>query len=103
MDELNFMKDVPNFVKDITSVPACVRMRGLGPKHFLMGSQMKLWTLGDKMGVPKAIGSDVQNFEKDEPNFVKDVPRVLKCIWRWGLTPNHFLIGSQMKLWTIYV
>ena len=78
MDEPNFMKDVPNFVKDITSVPACVRMRGLGPKHFLMGSQMKLWTLGDKMGVPKAIRWDAPNFTKDVPNFVNDATRVPK-------------------------
>ena len=83
--------------------PKCVLRWGSTMNSFLMGSQMKLWTIGDKMGVLEAIGSDVQNFEKDEPNFVKDVPRVLKCIWRWGLTPNHFLIGSQMKLWTIYV
>ena len=108
MDEPNFMKDVPNFVKDITSVPACVRMRGLGPKHFLMGSQMKLWTLGDKMGVPKAIGWDVSNFLKHVPNFVKNIPnfandvlRVPKCILRWGLTTNNFLMGFQMNLWTL--
>ena len=39
------------------------------------------------MGVPKAIGWDV-------PNFVNDVPRVQKCVWRWELTPNHFLKDS---------
>ena len=62
------------------------------------------------MGVPEAIGSnvpnlikDVPNFVKDEPNFVKDVPRVPKCVLRWGSTPNHFLMGSKMKLWTTYV
>ena len=56
-----------------------------------MGSQMNLWTLGDKLGVPKAIGlevpnfiKDVPNFVKDLPNFVKDEPRVPKCIPRWG-------------------
>ena len=70
-----------------------------------MGSQRKLWTLGDKMGVPKAIGWDVSNFLKhvpnfvnDEPNFVKDVPRVPKCFPRWGSTLKHFLMGSKMKL-----
>ena len=59
---------------------------------------------------PKAIGSDVTNlikdvpnFLKDVPNFVKDVPRVPKCIPRWGLAPNHFLMGSKMKLWTIHI
>ena len=45
------------------------------------------------MGVPEAIGSDVPNLIKDVPNFVKDVPRVPKCVPRWGLVPNHFLIG----------
>ena len=52
------------------------------------------------MGVSEAIGldvpnlmKDVLNFVNDVPNFVKDVPRVPKCISRWGLVPNHFLIG----------
>ena len=71
--------------------------------HFLMGSQMKLWTLGDRMGVPKATERDVPNFTKDVPNFVKDVPRIQKCIMRWGSTPNHFLMGFKMKLWTIHI
>ena len=44
------------------------------------------------MGVSKAIRSDVQNLMKDVPNFVKDVPRVLKCVLRWGLTMNPFLM-----------
>ena len=45
------------------------------------------------MGVPKAIGSDVSNLMKDVANFVKDVPRVPKCDMKWGLVPNHFVIG----------
>ena len=64
------MKDVPNFVNDLP--------RELTPKPFLMGSQMKLWILSDKMGVLEAIGWDAPNFIKDVPNFVKDVPRILK-------------------------
>ena len=37
-------------------------------------------------------------------NFVKDVPRVPKCVpRRWGLTPNHFLMGSKMKSCIIYI
>ena len=55
------------------------------------------------MGVPEAIGSDVPNLMKDVPNFVKDVPRVPKCVVRWALTPNHFLMGSLMKLWTFHL
>ena len=55
------------------------------------------------MGVPEVIGSDVPNFVKDVPNFVKDVPRVRKCIPRLGSTPNHFFMGSKMKLYTIHV
>ena len=61
---------------------------------FLMGYQIKLWTIHVQMGVPKVIGSDVPNFIKDVPNFVKDVPRVPKCIRRWESAPNHFLMGS---------
>ena len=30
---------------------------------------------------------------KDVPNFGHDIPRVLKCVPRWGSTPNHFLMG----------
>ena len=40
---------------------------------------------------------------KDVPNFVKDVQRVPNYVPRWGSAPNHFLIGSKMKSWTIYV
>ena len=47
------------------------------------------------MGDLEAIGSDV-------PNFVKDVPRVPNYVSRWGSTPNHFLMGSKMKSWTIH-
>ena len=54
-------------------------------------------------GHPEAIGLNVPNLMKDVPNFVKDVPRVPNCVPRWGLTPNHFLMGSKMKSWTIHV
>ena len=53
------------------------------------------------MGVSKAIEWDVPNFTKDVPNFMKDVPKIPRCVLRWGLTPNHFLMCSKMKLWTI--
>ena len=46
---------------------------------------------------------DVPNLIKDVPNFVKDIPRVPKCVSRWGSTPNSFLMGFSMKLWTIHV
>ena len=69
------------------------------------------------MGVPKAIGSDVPNLVKDlpnlmkdlpnfmnnVPNFMNDVPTALNCVLRWGSTPNHFLMGSKKKSWTIHV
>ena len=55
------------------------------------------------MGVPAVIGSDVPNLTKDVPKFGNDVPRVPKCVPRWGSTPNHFLMGSKMKSWTIHV
>ena len=47
------------------------------------------------------IGSDVSNLMNDVPNFVKDIPMVPKCIPKWGLAPNHFLMGSKMKSWTL--
>ena len=34
----NFANDVPNFVKDVPRIPRW----GSAPKHFLMGSKMKL-------------------------------------------------------------
>ena len=87
------MKDIPYFVKDVPRVPKCVPRWGSAMNHFLMGSQMKLWNLGDKMGVPEATRWDVPNFTKDVPNFVNDVPRVPKCVPRWRSAPNHFLMG----------
>ena len=45
--------------------------------------------------VPNLL-NDVPNFMKDVPNFVKDVPSILKCVLRWGSTPNHFLMGSKI-------
>ena len=66
---------------------------GSVPNHFLMGLKMKLWTMHVQMGVPEVIRLDVPNFVKDVPDFVKDVPRVPKCFPRWGLAPNHFLMG----------
>ena len=86
-------KAVRNFVNDELRVPNCVPRWGLTTNHFLMGCQMKLWTIHVQMGVLEAIGSDV-------PNFLKDVPRVPKCVLRWGFA-DHFLMGSQMKLWTL--
>ena len=92
--------DVPNFVKDVPRVRKCVLRWGSAPKHFLIGSKMKLWTIHIQMGVPEVIGldvpnlmKDVPNLIKDVPNFVKDVPRVSKCVPRWGSTPNSFLMG----------
>ena len=51
------------------------------------------------MGFSEAMRSDVPNLMNDIPNFVKDVPSVP----RWGSTPNHILMGSKMKSWTIHV
>ena len=48
------------------------------------------------MRVPVALGMVVPNFIKVVPNFVKDVLRVSKCIPRWELTSNNFLIGFEM-------
>ena len=55
------------------------------------------------MGLLEAIGSDVPNFVKDVPSFGNDVSRVAKCVPRWGSAPNHFLMSSKMKSWTIHV
>ena len=58
--------------------------------HFLMGCQMKLCPLGDKMGVLEAIGWDV-------PKFTKDVPRVPNCFPMWKWVPSHFLTSLLMN------
>ena len=55
------------------------------------------------MGDSSTIGSNVPNLMKDVPNFMKDVSSVPECVMRWGSTPNHFLIASKMKSWTIHV
>ena len=55
------------------------------------------------MGVAEEIGSDVPNFMKNVQNFVNNVPTAPKCVPRWGSTPNHFLMGSKKKSWTIHV
>ena len=34
---------------------------------------------------------------------MKNVPRVPKYVPRWGSAPNHILMGSKMKSWTIHV
>ena len=47
-------------------------------------------TMGNKIGVSIAQGSDVPNFVKDVPNFVNGVPRVPKSVPKWGTTSNHF-------------
>ena len=85
--------DVLNFVKDVPRVLKCFLRWGSTPKHFLIGYKIKLWTILIHMGVPEVIRLDVPNFVKDVPDFVKDVPRVPKCFPRWGLAPNHFLMG----------
>ena len=71
-DVSNLMKDVPNFVKDVPRIPKCIWRWGSGPKHFLMGSKIKLCTIHIQMGVLEAIGSDVPNLMKDVPNLMKD-------------------------------
>ena len=85
--------DVPKFVNDVPKVPKCFPRWGSAPKHFLLGSKMKLWTIHVRMAVPEVIGSDLPNLMKDVPDFMNDVPRVPKCIPRWGSAPNHFLMG----------
>ena len=102
-DVPNFVKDVPNFVNDVPTAPKCVPRWGSTPNHFLMGSKIKSWIIHVQMGVSETIRSDVSNLMKNVPNFVKDVPSIPKCITRWGSVPNHFLMVSKMKSWTIHV
>ena len=68
-----------------------------------MGSKLKSWAIHVHVGDLKTIGSDVPNLMKNVPNFVNDVPSVPKYVLRYGSTPNHFLMGSKMKSWTIHV
>ena len=60
-----------------------------------MGSQVKLWTLGDKIGIPETIRWDVPNFTKDVPNFVKDIPYFVKEVPR---VPNALPSGDRPPL-----
>ena len=85
--------DAPKFGNDVPRVPTCVPRWESAPKHFLMGFEMKLWTIHVQMGVVEVIGSDVPNLMKNVPNLVNDVPRVPKRISRWGSNPNNFLMG----------
>ena len=94
-DVPNFVKDVPNFVNDVPRFQKCCSKWGSTPNNFVMGFEMKLWTIHVEMGVSESVGSDVLNLMKDVPNFVKDVPRVGKCVPKWGSTPNHFVMVSK--------
>ena len=85
--------DVPNFVRDVPSVPKCIPRWGSALNNFLIGSKMKSWIIHVQMVVPKTIGSDVPNLMKDVPNFVKDVPSIPNCVTRWGSASNHFLMS----------
>ena len=87
--------DIPNFIKYVPRVPKCVSRWGLATNHFLMGSQMKFFTVAVKMGVLKLIGRDIPNFIKDVPNFVNDVPNGPKFVSKWETTSNHFLRLSK--------
>ena len=77
---------ITNFANDVQMFPKRVLRWGSTMNPFLMGCQIKLWSIHGKKGVSESLGSDV-------PNFVKDVPRVRKCIPKWGSTPNHFVMG----------
>ena len=74
--------EVQNFMKYVPRVPKCFSRWGSTTNHFLIGSEMKSWTIHVQMGVSKTIGSDVPNLMKDVPKFVKDVQRVPKCVSR---------------------
>ena len=52
-DVPNLMKDVPNFVKGVSRVPKCFSRWESTPKHFLMDSKMKSWTIYVQMGSHK--------------------------------------------------
>ena len=44
-DVPNLIKNVPNFVNDVSRVPNCVPRWGSALEHFFMGFKMKLWTI----------------------------------------------------------
>ena len=79
--------DVPNFVKDVPRVQKCLPRWGSAPKHFLIGSKMKLWTIHIQMGVPEAIGLDVPNLMKDVSNLTKDVSNLMKDVLNFKFKP----------------
>ena len=75
----------------------------IGPQSLSYGFQNEIMNDHVQMGDSKTIGMDVTNLMNDVSNFVKYVLRVPKCVPRWGLTPNHSLMGSKMKSWIIHV
>ena len=92
------MKNVSNFVNDVPRVPTCVQMWGSTPKHFLMGSQMKLWTLGDKMGVLEVIGWDIPIFYKRCTKFYKECTKGSKMHSEVGINPQSHLYGFPNEI-----
>ena len=101
----NFVKDVPNFVKDVPRVPKCVLRWGLTPNHFLIGSQKKSWTINVQMGVPEAIGWDVQKFNEECTKFNEGCTKFCegctkgsKVRFEVGIDPQTLSYGFQNEI-----
>ena len=91
----NFVKDVPNFLNDVLRVPKCVLRWGSAPKHFLMGSKMKLCTIHVQMGILEAIGSDVPNLMKDVTKFFKGCTKFFEWCTKGSKVRVEVRIGPQ--------
>ena len=89
------MKDVPHFVNDVPRVPKCFSRWGSTTNHFLIGSEMKSWTIHVQMGDPETIGSNVPNLMKDVPNFVKDVPNFVNDVPNFVKDVSNFVKDVQ--------
>ena len=80
--------------------PKRVSRWGSTMNPFLMGCQIKLWSIHGNKEVPESLGSDVPNLMKDVPNFVKDVPRVRKCICEVEINPQSLCYGFLNEIMT---
>ena len=92
-DVPNLMKDVPNFVKDVPRVQKYVPEVGIVPKSLCYGFLNEIVAHPCSNGSLGIIRLGCTKFNEDVPNYLKDVPRVPKCDPKWGLVPNHFVMG----------
>ena len=66
---------------------------GINPKSLCYGFLNEIVAHPCSNGGLGIIRFGCTKFNEDVPNYLKDVPRVPKCDPKWGLVPNHFVMG----------